>query len=314
MYNNNIENRIKEEYVIVFAERFGSGTTYYIYNETDTKMDRHNPYYIAYGRGTKYPSKEKAEKKMSELVAQGFFINCSCKVCKNVVEGENLTKSVIQAWYGNNYDKTSAIAVIRIPNSYYLGEYGAYVLEMDKLNISYNNEHRYQCASYREDKWVYLKINADNTTEWVKTQDKATCMTAKEQEKWCDKMNNIKPYKGYVQPMNLPVHLDTPQKYYKGQKVLVRLNGTYFYTHISDVMAQMDGKYYYALPSNSAYGNNIRITEENFYEGADLYSEDRIILFEDTVKSFKIRETRFDIYYTDVVLNDGTKISEISHF
>ena len=50
---NNLENRIKDEYVIVFAERFGSGTTYYIYNEKDTKMDKNNPFFIDYGNGTK---------------------------------------------------------------------------------------------------------------------------------------------------------------------------------------------------------------------------------------------------------------------
>ena len=59
---NNLENRIKAEYVIVFAERFGSGTTYYIYNEKDTKINPHNPFFIAYNSATKYNSKEIAEK------------------------------------------------------------------------------------------------------------------------------------------------------------------------------------------------------------------------------------------------------------
>ena len=188
---NNLENRIKDEYVIVFAERFGSGTTYYIYNEKDTKMDKNNPFFIAYGNGTKYTSRETAEKKLNELISNNFFTNCSCKVCRNVVEGDNLNKSVIKAWYGNDYSKTSAIAVVKIPISHYLGKYGAYAFELNKLNIPYDNDHRYQCASHRDGKWLYLKVNEDNTTEWVESQDKATCMSKKEQEKWCNILNEI---------------------------------------------------------------------------------------------------------------------------
>lgn len=311
---NNLENRIKDEYVIVFAERFGSGTTYYIYNEKDTKMDKNNPFFIAYGNGTKYTSRETAEKKLNELISNNFFTNCSCKVCRNVIEGDNLNKSVIKAWYGNDYSKTSAIAVVKIPNSYYLGKYGAYAFELSKLNLPYDNEHRYQCASYRNFKWVYLKINEDNTTEWVESQDKATCMTAKEQEQWCAKMNNMKPFKGYVQAMNLPCRLDTPQKYYKGQKVLICKNGNYFYTHISDVMARMDGKYYYGLPTDAFMSGRVCISEENMYEGDGLYPEEMIIPFDNIVKSFNLKRTNYNDYYINVVLNDGTKINEITHY
>lgn len=311
---NNLENRIKDEYVIVFAEHFGSGTTYYIYNEKDTKMDKNNPFFIAYGNGTKYTSRETAEKKLNELISNNFFTNCFCKVCRNVVEGDNLNKSVIKAWYGNDFSKTRAIAVVKIPISHYLGKYGAYAFELNKLNIPYDNDHRYQCASHRDGKWLYLKVNEDNTTEWVESQDKATCMSEKEQEKWCNILNEIKPFKGYVQAMNLPVRLNTPQKYYKGQKVLIRKNDKYYYTYITDVMPQMDGKYYYGLSNYSVYGGRVSMTSEGFYEGDDLYSEDRIMLFEDVVKSFNIRETRYDTYYTNVVLNNGTKIKEIAHF
>lgn len=311
---NNLENRIKDEYVIVFAERFGSGTTYYIYNEKDTKMDKNNPFFIAYGNGTKYTSRETAEKKLNELISNNFFTNCSCKVCRNVVEGDNLNKSVIKAWYGNDYSKTSAIAVVKIPISHYLGKYGAYAFELNKLNIPYDNDHRYQCASHRDGKWLYLKVNEDNTTEWVESQDKATCMSKKEQEKWCNILNEIKPFKGYVQAMNLPVRLNTPQKYYKGQKVLICKNGNYFYTHISDVMARMDGKYYYGLPSDAFMSGRVCISEENMYEGDGLYPEEMIIPFDNIVKSFNLKRTDYNDYYINVVLNDGTKINEITHF
>ena len=311
---NNLENRIKDEYVIVFAERFGSGTTYYIYNEKDTKMDKNNPFFIAYGNGTKYTSRETAEKKLNELISNNFFTNCSCKVCRNVVEGDNLNKSVIKAWYGNDYSKTSAIAVVKIPISHYLGKYGAYAFELNKLNIPYDNDHRYQCASHRDGKWLYLKVNEDNTTEWVESQDKATCMSKKEQEKWCNILNEIKPFKGYVQAMNLPVRLSTPQKYYKGQKVLICKNGNYFYTHISDVMARMDGKYYYGLPSDAFMSGRVCISEENMYEGDGLYPEEMIIPFDNIVKSFNLKRTNYNDYYINVVLNDGTKINEITHF
>ena len=306
---NNLENLIKDEYVIVFAQRFGSGTTYYTYNEKDTKIISHNPFFIDYYNATKYTSKEIAEKILNELILNNFFPNC-----KNIVDGENLNDSVIKAWYKNDYDKTSAIAVVKIPNSYYLGEYGAYAFELSKLNLPYDNEHRYQCASYRNFKWVYLKINEDNTTEWVESQDKATCMTATEQEQWCDKMNNMKPFKGHVQPMNLPVRLDTPQKYYKGQKVLICENGNYFYTHISDVMARMDGKYYYGLPSDAFMSGRVCLTQENMYEGAGLYPEEMIMPFDDVVKSFNLKKTKYNTYYLNVVLYDGTKINEITHF
>lgn len=311
---NNLENRIKDEYVIVFAERFGSGTTYYIYNEKDTKMDKNNPFFIAYGNGTKYTSRETAEKKLNELISNNFFTNCSCKVCRNVVEGDNLNKSVIKAWYGNDYSKTSAIAVVKIPISHYLGKYGAYAFELNKLNIPYDNDHRYQCASHRDGKWLYLKVNEDNTTEWVESQDKATCMSKKEQEKWCNILNEIKPFKGYVQAMNLPVRLNTPQKYYKGQKVLICKNGNYFYTHISDVMARMDGKYYYGLPSDAFMSGRVCISEENMYEGDGLYPEEMIIPFDNVVKSFRIKETQYNTYYTNVIMYDSTKIDEIRHF
>ena len=306
---NNLENLIKNEYVIVFAQRFGCGTTYYTYNEKDTKINSHNPFFIAYNSATKYTSKEIAEKKLNELILNNFFSDC-----KNIVDGENLNDSVITAWYKNNYDKTSAIAIVKIPNSYYLGKYGAYAFELSKLNLPYDNEHRYQCASYRNFKWVYLKINGDNTTEWVESQDKATCMTAKEQEQWCVKMNNMKPFKGYVQAMNLPVRLNTPQKYYKGQKVLICKNGDYFYTHISDVMARMDGKYYYGLPTDAFMSGRVCISEENMYEGDGLYPEEMIIPFDNIVKSFNLKRTDYNDYYTNVVLNDGTKINEITHY
>ena len=316
---NNLDKCIKDEYVIVFAQYFSSGIIHYVYNENDKEMKRHNPYYIAYNRGTKYTSKEQAEKKLNELILKDFFKGALGEICKNVVDYENLSTSIINAWFSNNFNKAKAVTVFKIPNSYYLGNYGSYAYELNKLNISYDNEHRYQCASYQTDKnykskWFFLKINSDNSTEWVDSQEKATCMTVKEQEKWCKIMNDVKPFKGYVQPMNLPVRLDTPQKYYKGQKVLIRYNGAYYYTHISDVMAQMDDKYYYALPSDSIYGGRIVMTQEGFYEGDDLYEEDRIMLFDDVVKSFNIRETRYDTYYTNVILNDGTKIKEIEHF
>lgn len=307
--NINLENQIKNEYVIVFAQRFGSGTTYYTYNEKDIKMTTHNPFFIAYESATKYLSKEMAEEKLNELISNNFF-----RKCKNIVDGENLNTSVIHAWYKNNYDKTSAIAVVKIPISHYLGKYGAYAFELSKYNLSYDNEHRCQCASYRDFKWVYLKINADNTTEWVDNQINATCMTAEEQKQWCDKMNHMKPFKGYVQEMNLPVRLDTPQKYYKGQKVLIYKNGQYEYTYISDVMARMDGKYYYGLPSIVFMSGGACITAENMYEGDDLYAEDEIMLFDDVIKSYNVKKTQFDTYYTNVVLKDGTKIDEIRHF
>ena len=289
---NNLENLIKNEYVIVFAQRFGSGTTYYTYNEKDTKINSHNPFFIAYNSATKYTSKEIAEKKLNELILNNFFSNC-----KNIVDGENLNDSVITAWYKNHYDKTSAIAVVKIPNSYYLGKYGAYAFELSKLNLPYDNEHRYQCASYRNFKWVYLKINEDNTTEWVESQDKATCMTAKEQEQWCVKMNNMKPFKGHVQAMNLPIRLNTPQKYYKGQKVLICKNGDYFYTHISDVMARMDGKYYYGLPSDAFMCGRVCISEENMYEGDGLYPEEMIIPFDNVVKSFNFKKCSLTYFF-----------------
>lgn len=311
---NNLENRIKDEYVIVFAERFGSGTTYYIYNEKDTKMDKNNPFFIAYGNGTKYTSRETAEKKLNELISNNFFTNCSCKVCRNVVEGDNLNKSVIKAWYGNDYSKTSAIAVVKIPISHYLGKYGAYAFELNKLNIPYDNDHRYQCASHRDGKWLYLKVNEDNTTEWVESQDKATCMSKKEQEKWCNILNEIKPFKGYVQAMNLPVRLNTPQKYYKGQKVLIRKNDKYYYTYITDVMARMDGKYYYGLPTDAFMCGRVCISQENMYEGDGLYPEEMIIPFDNIVKSFNLKRTNYNDYYINVILNDGTKINEIRHF
>ena len=304
----NLENQIKNEYVIVFAQRVGSGTTYYTYNEKDMKMNTHNPFFIAYNSATKYLSKEMAEEKLNELISNNFFRNC-----QNIVDGENLTTSVIKAWYKDNYDKTSAIAVVKIPNSYYLGEYGAYAFELSKLNLPYDNEHRYQCASYRN-KWVYLKVNEDNTTEWVESQDKATCMSKKEQEKWCNILNEIKPFKGYVQAMNLPVRLNTPQKYHKGQKVLICKNGDYFYTHISDVMARMDGKYYYGLPTDAFMSGRVCISEENMYEGDGLYPEEMIIPFDNIVKSFNLKRTDYNDYYINVVLNDGTKINEITHF
>lgn len=316
---DNLTKRIKDEYVIVFAEKFSSGIIYYTYNESDEKMPRHNPYYIAYNQGTKYLSKESAEKKLNELVSKDFFVDSVTNICENVVEDENLVSSIINAYFDRKYNKSKAVAVVKIPNSYYLGKYGAYAYELNKLNIPYDNEHRYQCASNRADEngkyvWHYLKINNDNTTEWVKSQDKATCMTSAEQKKWRDIMNDVKPFKGYVQAMNLPVRLDTPQKYYKGQKVLIRSNGRYYYTHISDVMPQKDGKYYYALPSVSLYGGRISIAHEGFYEGSDLYEEDGIMLFDEVVKSFNVRETKYDTYYNNVVLNDGTKINEIAHF
>lgn len=314
MNNSNLENRIKDEYVIVFAERFGSGTTYYIYNEKDTKMDKNNPFFIAYGNGTKYTSRETAEKKLNELISNNFFTNCSCKVCRNVVEGDNLNKSVIKAWYGNDYSKTSAIAVVKIPISHYLGKYGAYAFELNKLNIPYDNDHRYQCASHRDGKWLYLKVNEDNTTEWVESQDKATCMSKKEQEKWCNILNEIKPFKGYVQAMNLPVRLNTPQKYYKGQKVLIRKNDKYYYTYITDVMARMDGKYYYGLPTDAFMCGRVCISQENMYEGDGLYPEEMIIPFDNIVKSFNLKRTNYNDYYINVILNDGTKINEIRHF
>ena len=305
----NLENQIKNEYVIVFAQRVGSGTTYYTYNEKDMKMNTHNPFFIAYNSATKYLSKEMAEKKLNELISNNFFRNC-----QNIVDGENLNDSVIKAWYKDNYDKTSAIAIVKIPNSYYLGKYGAYAFELSKLNLPYDNEHRYQCASYRNFKWAYLKINEDNTTEWVESQDKATCMTAKEQEQWCAKMNNMKPFKGYVQAMNLPVRLNAPEKYYKGQKVLICKNGDYFYTHISDVMARMDGKYYYGLPTDAFMSGRVCISEENMYEGDGLYPEEMIIPFDNIVKSFNLKRTDYNDYYINVVLNDGTKINEITHY
>lgn len=311
---NNLENRIKDEYVIVFAERFISGTTYYIYNEKDTKMDKNNPFFIAYGNGTKYTSRETAEKKLNELISNNFFTDCSCKVCRNVVEENNLDKSVIKAWYGNDYSKTSAIAVVKIPISHYLGKYGAYAFELNKLNIPYDNDHRYQCASHRDSRWLYLKVNTDNITEWVESQDKATCMSKKEQEKWCNILNEIKPFKGYVQAMNLPVRLNTPQKYYKGQKVLIRKNDKYYYTYITDVMARMDGKYYYGLPTDAFMSGRVCISEENMYKGDRLYPEEMIIPFDNIVKSFNLKRTNYNDYYINVVLNDGTKINEITHF
>lgn len=314
MNNSNLENHIKDEYVIVFAERFGSGTTYYIYNEKDTKMDKNNPFFIAYGNGTKYTSRETAEKKLNELISNNFFTNCMCKVCRNVVEENNLDKSIIKAWYGNDFSKTRAIAVVKIPISHYLGKYGAYAFELNKLNIPYDNDHRYQCASHRDGKWLYLKVNADNTTEWVDSQINATCMTEIEQKQWCDKMNNIKPFKGHVQAMNLPVRLNAPQKYYKGQKVLICRNGKYEYTHISDVMARMDGKYYYGLPSNAFLSGRVCLTAENMYEGDALYAEEEIMLFDELVKSYNVKETQYNRYYTNVVLKDGTRINEIDHF
>ena len=109
----NLENQIKDEYVIVFAQRVGSGTTYYTYNEKDIKMTTHNPFFIAYNSATKYLSKEMAEKKLNELISNNFFRNC-----QNIVDGENLNTSVINAWYKGNYDKTSAIAVVKMPLSH----------------------------------------------------------------------------------------------------------------------------------------------------------------------------------------------------
>lgn len=311
-----IEKFIKEEYVIVFGEYFPSAIPYYAYCEEDEKMPRNNPYFIGYGWATKYATKEQAEKKLNELLSKGFFKDCFGKVCTNVVD--DLTTSIIHAYFNKDYAHSKGVSVMRVPLSYYLGKYGAYAYELNKLNIQYNNEHRYQCASNRDIdgtlKWWYLKVNSGNTTEWVDSQDKATCMTLDEQKKWCDIMNDIKPFKGYTQPMNLPIRLTTPQKYHKGQKVLVKVGkNKYDFSYITDVMPKKDGKYHYALSSDALY-SRISMIQEGFYEGDDLYSEDMILSFDENVKSCREINTKYDTYYINVILKDGTKIDRINHF
>lgn len=307
--NINLEKIIKEEYTIVYADYYPSATGYYVYNESDDKMPRNLLWWLNYNWGTKYSSKEVAETKLKELLLKGFF-----RKCTNVVDGDKLRESIIDAHFKYNYDKTKAIAVVKIPISHYLGEYGAYAFEINKLNLSYDNEHRYQCITYHDFKKVFLKINEDKSIEWVDSYLNATYMTKNEQEKWCDKLNNDKSIKDYVQEYNLPVRLDTIQKYYKGQKVLIRQDGQYYYTYISDVMARMDGKYYYGVPSHAIYCGRISIHSEGQYEGADLYPEDKIILFEEVVKSRVRKETDNGHYYDNVIFNDGTKIGRIEHF
>lgn len=95
---------------------------------------------------------------------------------------------------------------------------------------------------------------------------------------------------------------------------MIYKNGKYQYTYISDVMARMDGKYYYGLPSFVFMSGGVCISEENMYEGNALYAEDEIMLFDEVIKSYNVKKTQFDTYYTNVVLKDGTKIDEIQHF
>ena len=56
------------------------------------------------------------------------------------------------------------------------------------------------------------------------------------------------------------------------------------------------------------------ISEENMYEGDGLYPEEMIIPFDNIVKSFRIKETQYNTYYTNVIMYDSTKIDEIRHF
>lgn len=79
-------------------------------------------------------------------------------------------------------------------------------------------------------------------------------------------------------------------------------------------MARMDGKYYYGLPSDAFMCGRVCISEENMYEGDGLYPEEMIIPFDNIVKSFNLKRTNYNDYYINVVLNDGTKINEITHF
>lgn len=305
---NNLESYIKDEYVIMHSEYFSAGNRHYVYNENDNVMPRNLPYRKNYGTGTKYSSKKEAEGKLNELISKGFFGT------DNVVEGENLAKSIVKAWFDNDFKKKKAVAVVKLPVSYYLGNYGAYAYNIGKQNIPYDNGHRYQCASHRDNvdgksRWLYAKVIGGNTVEWVESQAQATCMTAEEQKEWCDKLNKEKPYKGHVQEMNLPVILEKPQKYHVGDKVIIFRNGACFHSTVVDVMAQEDGKYHYAL--SSACGILTCMNCEGFYCGADLYEEERIMPFTETAVSYEERKAGYDTYYENVVMPDGRKIEKI---
>jgi hypothetical protein len=271
----------KEEYVIVNSEHYSS-MVYGYYSESEkSQYGAYKSvangvirnvvyYYVPYGLCTTFNNIDDA-------------ITTANIILKELRKTNPRTILIIDERGEKGYYDGSALWVKKVPKSYYLGNYYAFLMSVKESGFKYANFERYQVARHRTDMepevktyWEYLIVDENNQYFWTTDRFKASLLTYEEQERLVKQLNAIGkkqiPYLGHCQAQNLPCLFDEEPKFTKGDKVYTKNYETKsFVEHkVTDIMAFEDG-YYYAL-SGRPY-DQVWITEENFYEGNPITNE-----------------------------------------
>ena len=164
----------------------------------------------------KFKTAEEAVAKAKELQAQGILPNAQTFASFQGIE----IKVGEVAEYGST---KSVISILQRPLSDVIGNYRAFAVTFaeEHPDFRYDNEHRYQLARSNNFVWEYMIYDHETKAiSWTEDCTKATLFTRDEQDKVKEYANKVvKPFKGYIQEMNLPATHENAPKFSKGDIV-----------------------------------------------------------------------------------------------
>ena len=180
------------------------------------------------------------------------------------------------------YDSTRPmISILQRPLESIEGKYRAWALDFWKEHpdFHYDNEHRYQVARMTDFKWHYLK--SVSPYEWTRDRTEALCLTSKECHDLCETLNEIgkkeTPYKGHVQPQNLPAHHENEPLFRRGD--IVKYGSSDEERTIYDIISFGKG-WVYEVECDHKWGSCLH-ADENFFKDtpfSELHAEEELTL------------------------------------
>jgi hypothetical protein len=286
----------KEEYVIIVVKSISFSTHYGYYHEGNDgynhicpicKLDNggavSNTQYscVPYGLCTKFSDLEQAQQIAVKI---RFQLAMKSNIFTTYLTAIDVTDDIVKYPKTPN-DDTITIWVIKVPLSYYIGEYYAWAKSIyqycEEHNFYYTNDKRYQIERHDE----YL-IAENGEYQWTKDRFKASLFTKDEQDKLAVKLNEMGrkeiPYLGYCRENNLPCYLKEKPRFEKGDVAYFFDSENYKIRKviISDILPS-EYEYKYGV-SSSYFCGNVTLPQEHFFESnrlfkdSDLYTLDEV--------------------------------------
>lgn len=214
---------VKEEYIAVTSNRYGSNTYCYDYefNPRTNKYKKIGGFsYIPYFR--RFATKELAQDYLNKLISAGV-----CNPYKVYVDTP--INGIPKIMWSEETQYKEVAFIIRVPEEFYLGKEWCNTLKY-MGDTRYSDDKPYQLYGHAEsdlfakDKW--LVYNSPDDFHWVDDRFDASFFSEEEIDRVKKIVNDIRakeiPYKGYVRVSALPLRIEGEKpKFQKGDKAII---------------------------------------------------------------------------------------------